>query len=243
MAWVKLHDGFPDHPKVAQAGWKAAWLYVCGLTYCGRFLTDGRIPKEQVSRLTDMPRAHVEAERLVEAGLWEDHGNGHYIVHDYTSVQTPAAQVNAIREAGKARAKSSYDLRAKNKRTFANPSREESSPEVEVEVEVENSSSSARELSTPERAPNTDDDEEDPKVREAKRRLAERVSQGAVIANPDAWLRKAVANIALTEYVTTGSSTPPAHPANWTRPPCSACDGLALVEVDGSYVTCEACRP
>jgi len=36
MAWVRLDDGFPDHPKALQAGPLACWLYVCGIAYANR---------------------------------------------------------------------------------------------------------------------------------------------------------------------------------------------------------------
>ena len=44
MSWIKIDDQFADHPKVLQAGPLASWLYVCGLTYSGRYLTDGWVP-------------------------------------------------------------------------------------------------------------------------------------------------------------------------------------------------------
>ena len=54
MSWVKIDDHFSDHPKVVQAGPEAAWLYICGLCYCAKYLTDGFIPKRQVKRLADV---------------------------------------------------------------------------------------------------------------------------------------------------------------------------------------------
>lgn len=71
MAWVKLDDQFADHPKVIQAGPLAGWLYICGLTYCSRLLTDGFIPSGQVRRLADLKNADALAQRLVQVGLWE----------------------------------------------------------------------------------------------------------------------------------------------------------------------------
>lgn len=46
MPWVRIEDTVPDHPKFLRAGPIAAWLWLCGLCYCQRQLTDGFIPKE-----------------------------------------------------------------------------------------------------------------------------------------------------------------------------------------------------
>jgi hypothetical protein len=70
MAWVKLDDQIADHPKMIAVGPMAAWLYVCGLTYCNRYLTDGVIPIAQAPRLADIEEPAPLIARLVEVGLW-----------------------------------------------------------------------------------------------------------------------------------------------------------------------------
>lgn len=97
MPWVKLDDMFADHPKIAEAGPLAGWLYVCGLCYAGRYLTDGFIPKAQVRKLADVDNAPELAARLVEVGLWEVVDGG-YMIHDYTKYNPSAEQVKAERE-------------------------------------------------------------------------------------------------------------------------------------------------
>jgi hypothetical protein len=123
MPWVKLDDQFPDHRKLAELGDYApacGWLYVCGLAYCNRQLTDGRIPKAHVHRLASfrhlsigtgrvgsneaplapMPEAidaDELAEMLVDAGLWEDDGD-FFLVHDYGEYQFTKVEVEAMRE-------------------------------------------------------------------------------------------------------------------------------------------------
>lgn len=87
---------FPDHPKVVAAGGDAAWLYVCGLCYCGRHLTDGRIPKPAVPRLSDRRSPGRLAARLVAAGLWHDEGD-HYRVHDWEEHNMAAEAIRAQR--------------------------------------------------------------------------------------------------------------------------------------------------
>ncbi len=93
MTWLKLDDTFPENPKVLEAGPLAGWLYLCGLAYCARNLTDGLIPKAAVSRLMDAEMdAATLATRLVESGLWETDGKS-YKVHDYLIHQRSKAQI------------------------------------------------------------------------------------------------------------------------------------------------------
>lgn len=102
MAWVKLDDQFPDHPKVVEAGPTAAWLYICGLSYSARYLTDGFIPSGQVRRLADIRSADAVAVQLERVGLWESVDGG-YLIHDYHLYQPSADQVKREREEAKER--------------------------------------------------------------------------------------------------------------------------------------------
>lgn len=109
MAWVYLDDQFPDHPKVVAAGDAAAWMFVCGLAYCRRYNTEGRIPKAQVPKLTGSRSSAKLAAALTTApagydtGLWEDHGD-HYLVHDYGDWNKPqASRTESARKAARAR--------------------------------------------------------------------------------------------------------------------------------------------
>ena len=98
MSWIKIDDQFADHPKVLQAGPLASWLYVCGLTYAGRYLTDGWIPAAQVRKLADVDDAMALAARLVSVGLWEPVEGG-YLIHDYHDYNPTADKVRADRAA------------------------------------------------------------------------------------------------------------------------------------------------
>lgn len=95
--WSKLDDGFPDHPKVVEAGPLASWLYVCGLCYCNRYLTDGFIPVGQVRRLADVADALMLADRLVEVGLWEEVEGG-FAIHDFHDLNMTAEEAKERRE-------------------------------------------------------------------------------------------------------------------------------------------------
>ncbi len=115
MSWFKLDDQFPDHPKVLAAGMAGGWLYVLGGCYSARYLTDGRIPKVAVTRLSDMRHVEKVAALLVEHGLWQDDGDC-YVMHDYLEYNPSRESVeNVRREARERRAKGgkrSADVRA-----------------------------------------------------------------------------------------------------------------------------------
>lgn len=96
MTWVRLADDFYDHPKLLAAGPTAGWLWVCGLAYCNRYLTDGFLPSAAVTRLADIENPHRLAARLVDIGLWESVDGG-YRVHDYRDYQPTAETVRTDR--------------------------------------------------------------------------------------------------------------------------------------------------
>lgn len=105
--YVKVHDGLPDHPKIIEAGGEAGWLYICGLAYASRQLTDGVILKRLVRRLTDGSNPEASASALVRVGLWHDGehdcprcpqaGPDAYVIHDYTVHQRSASEVEDLR--------------------------------------------------------------------------------------------------------------------------------------------------
>ena len=98
MTWTKIDDQFYDHPKVVAAGPLGIALFVCGLSYCSRHLTDGFISVAQVRRLIDTADPEVVAGTLVAVGLWERRDGG-YQVHDYLEYNPSRAKVEAIRQA------------------------------------------------------------------------------------------------------------------------------------------------
>jgi len=120
MPWVRIDDHFDEHPKFLKAGPLAMALWVAGLAYCNRNLTDGFIPLGKVAGLCswtflDEPDAQGRsrvvkagitsgmsgddvdpeylAQRLVNAGLWEYLGPEGYRVHDYLDYQTSRKEV------------------------------------------------------------------------------------------------------------------------------------------------------
>lgn len=83
MSWLHLDDQFADHPKIAQAGGDAAWLFVCVLLYCKRFDTEGFVPAAQVARLTDRKQPARLVTKLIAVQLLHETDGG-YLVHDWS---------------------------------------------------------------------------------------------------------------------------------------------------------------
>jgi hypothetical protein len=108
MTWVKLDDSFADNPKIEAVGPMAAWLFVAGLCYCSTHLTDGKITRTRAEQLGNVPRTRREIARLVDANLWEDHGD-FYMVHDYLIYQPSKAKVLAERDAAAERKRKSRE--------------------------------------------------------------------------------------------------------------------------------------
>ena len=71
LPWIRLDTSFPTNPKVLELveskRHKAAFGYVCGLTYAGLHGTDGFIP---VGALPFIHVTKAEAAHLVGVGLW-----------------------------------------------------------------------------------------------------------------------------------------------------------------------------
>jgi hypothetical protein len=67
MTWVRLDDGFPNHPKIIGLSDGAFRLYITALCYSNAYLTDGIIPQITVKKLSNS--RHISS--LIEANLWE----------------------------------------------------------------------------------------------------------------------------------------------------------------------------
>jgi hypothetical protein len=93
MGWVALDDGFFANPKILAAGHAAAGLYAMGLSYCGKYLTDGFIPR---AWLIGTPKKL--AAQLVETGLWEEVDGG-YFFPDYEEYNPSREKVEERRQA------------------------------------------------------------------------------------------------------------------------------------------------
>jgi len=98
MAWVKLDDQFPHHPKILRAGPLASWLYVASVCYAAEYLTDGFIPEGALHILAAVPNPEALAATLVDVGLWQRAAGG-YVIHDYHDYNPSREDVLATREA------------------------------------------------------------------------------------------------------------------------------------------------
>jgi hypothetical protein len=81
MAWVRIDDGFADHPKVISAGPHALVLQIRALCYVARHLTDGVLAKSVATMLSSDLAAGTVAAMVVHR-LWDEEGDN-YHVHDY----------------------------------------------------------------------------------------------------------------------------------------------------------------
>jgi hypothetical protein len=85
MPWVRLDDSMPDHPKFVDLSDSAFRLWVHGMCYANRQLTDGIVPATALKVLRKRP---VDAAELVRAGLWSPlEGGGGWRIHDYSEYQ------------------------------------------------------------------------------------------------------------------------------------------------------------
>jgi hypothetical protein len=100
---VKLDDDFFENPKTGPLSKGAKLLYLAGLTYCAKRLTDGQIDARGVKVVRALAEAGVKAVTELEAsGRWEKNGSG-YIVHDWLDYNPAAAKVLAQRQAARER--------------------------------------------------------------------------------------------------------------------------------------------
>ena len=123
MSWLRIDDGFAEHPKVLAVSERARWMHVTALCYCSRNLTDGLLDARAVKVVTaivDKPCKQALSD-LVCAGLWLDLADGSYQIKDYLEWNPDAATVKKLRKeradagrrGGLARGKASGEANAK----------------------------------------------------------------------------------------------------------------------------------
>jgi len=128
MPWVRIDDHFNEHPKLAAVGPVGWGIWLAGLAYSNRNLTDGFIPRAvavgfggdwcvqvpeerdgkpgniiwEISRTSGYSGEDMETswviDLLLDAGLWELAPGGFYI-HDYPDYQPTKAEVLAQKAA------------------------------------------------------------------------------------------------------------------------------------------------
>jgi hypothetical protein len=104
--FVFLMVDLPGHPEFDGASVAAKWLYVVGLTYAGRNLTDGFISANRVVAEAEVTKK--AATELVSRGRWHEPGHdckecpqpepGKVVIHDYLLHQRSRAEAESERE-------------------------------------------------------------------------------------------------------------------------------------------------
>lgn len=139
MAWVRIDDHFDEHPKLANVSCAGWGLWMAGLAYCNRNLTDGFIPWSKakglvsnevvdddgsvwtLARTSGMGGEDLETDWLIDLlvreGLWITVYDGGritgYRIHDYDDYQPSKEEVLAER---KKNAKRQAEFRKRHKR-------------------------------------------------------------------------------------------------------------------------------
>lgn len=119
MAWFKVDDKLPTHPKALAAGLKSMGLWaMCGAWAMSQE-TDGFIPRSAVTMLGG---TRNDAARLVTAGLWDVAEDG-WRFHDWAEYQPTASSLRAKRDANKERMSRarSHSVRVHNANSAPNP--------------------------------------------------------------------------------------------------------------------------
>lgn len=121
MTWVRLDDGFVDHPKVADLSDGAFRFHVAALCYCARNLTDGRLDSRAIKIVAAAcnTRPFKRVTELSNAGIWfkDDTEQGVFLINDYTDYNPTKEQVTAERKQAAERMRRLRDGRTNGERS------------------------------------------------------------------------------------------------------------------------------
>lgn len=114
VPWVRIDENAMDHPKIGGLPDGAFRLWVQGLAYCQKYLTDGYVSEVALKGL----RAYSPKRRaaLVSAGLWDVSETG-IRVHDFLEWNESREHVMAARQLAKDRMRKAREVRANERRT------------------------------------------------------------------------------------------------------------------------------
>lgn len=113
MPWVRIDDGFSEHPKWGNASAFEIQWFVFALCYCNRNLTDGFVPLGVANRLIhtddELPKEALPfnvLRSLEAAGIItpaERRGAPGYLIHDYLKYQPSRREVEREKQHSKER--------------------------------------------------------------------------------------------------------------------------------------------
>jgi hypothetical protein len=95
MSWLRIDDGFAEHPKIADLSDAAFRTHVSALCYSARNLTDGHLPGAVAKVVAHNRRRPIED--LVSAGIWTTNGKSGYVIHDYLDYNESAEAIKEKR--------------------------------------------------------------------------------------------------------------------------------------------------
>jgi hypothetical protein len=101
MGWVRIDDNFADHPKIIALGDTAFRLFITGLCYSNRQLTDGVIPYQIVNAWVG-DNIEKPSDELEDQGLWERVDKG-FQIRSYTEYQPTRDKVHKKRDEARER--------------------------------------------------------------------------------------------------------------------------------------------
>jgi hypothetical protein len=101
MTWIKLNDSIMDNPKMIGLSEGAIVLYITGLCYASKHLTDGQL-NEQFCKKTGRKSTIKE---LNVAGLWVKNSEeiGGFLIHDYLKHQASKEDIERKTDQNNAR--------------------------------------------------------------------------------------------------------------------------------------------
>jgi hypothetical protein len=103
VPYARIDDGLDGHPKAEELSDAALGLWVRGLSYASRYMTDGYLPVAWVRMRVQGKARRREARELVDRGWWHEDGRGGFRIHDYLDYQLSAEQMESARAASRAR--------------------------------------------------------------------------------------------------------------------------------------------
>ena len=233
MAWVRVSDNTPRHPRVVGLSDPAFRLWVEGLCWSSEYLTDGHISPAALTRLA----RHDHAPELVDAGLWETTDSGGHTIRDYLDYQPSRAKVEADRANDRRRKGSGRNpggIRAESEKIPDAPSHP-----IPITKDLSSSNTSSKGY------PQAVDEADEPRIVEAAQLIAHRRAAARPdLARPERWRQKVARSLShgadseplrtlagqhpnwTAEQLADRLEPPEApHPANRQRVDCDTCHG------------------